>query len=211
MSAYLKDLITSVAETQWQPMLNRKGEAMSGHSTYRTLHVIGDYEQAFTLVVQRKRVKGQVDLEILQSDEEVCAQGYVYRAIATNRETMTDSEIIHWYNQRAEDSENRIKELKLDFGGDTLPCSDFKANALYFSICALAYNLYALMRQLLPEGLETSRVKTIRWRLYAMAAKVVKTGRQVFVKVQAQHQALLDEVLTVMRQFQPPPEQINNN
>lgn len=205
MSAYLKDLITSVAETEWQPLLNRKGEAMSGHSTTRTLHVIGDYEHAFTLVVQRKRVKGQVDLEVLQSEEEVCAQGYVYRAIATNRETMTDSEIVHWYNQRAEDSENRIKELKLDFGGDTLPCSDFNANALYFSICALAYNLYALMRQLLPEGLETSRAKTIRWRLYGMAAKVVKTGRQVFVKVQAQHQALLDEVLTVMRQFQPPP------
>jgi len=205
MSAYLKEMIISVKETDWQPLLNRKGEKMSGHSTTRMLHVIGDYEQAFTLVVQRKRVKGQIDLEVLQSDEEVCAQGYVYRAIATNRETLTDSEIVHWYNQRAEDSENRIKELKLDFGGDTLPCSDFKANAVYFSICALAYNLFALMRQLLPEGLETSRAKTIRWRLYAMAAKVIKTGRQVFVKVQAQHQALLDEVLTAMRQFQLPP------
>jgi len=171
----------------------------------RTLHLIGDYEQAFTIVVQRKEIKGQTDLDILQSDEEVCAQGYVYRAIATNRETMTDSEIIHWYNQRAEDSENRIKELKLDFGGDTLPCSDFDANAVYFSICALAYNLFALMRQLLPEGLETSRAKTIRWRLYAMAAKVIKTGRQTFVKVQAQHQALLNQILTIMREFEPPP------
>ena len=35
---------------------------------------------------------------------------------------------------QAEDSENRIKELKLDFGGDTLPCSDFNANALCFLI-----------------------------------------------------------------------------
>jgi predicted adenine nucleotide alpha hydrolase (AANH) superfamily ATPase len=57
----------------------------------------------------------------------------------------------HWYNQRAEDSENRIKELKLDFGGDTLPCSDFNANALYFRIAALSYHLFALMRQLLPK------------------------------------------------------------
>ncbi len=39
----------------------------------------------------------------LQSDEEVCARGYTYRAIATNRETLTNSAIIHWYNQRAED------------------------------------------------------------------------------------------------------------
>ena len=205
ISADLKQSILSASDSDWQPLLDRKDEAMAGHSTYRTVHVIGDYEQAFTVVVQRKEIKGQTELEIQQSGEEVCAGGYVYRAIATNRETMTDSEIIHWYNQRGEDSENRIKELKLDFGGDTLPCSDFDANAVYFSICALAYNLFALMRQLLPEGLECHRAKTIRWRLYAMAAKVIKTGRQVFIKVQAQHQALLNQILTTMRQFEPPP------
>jgi hypothetical protein len=36
---------------------------------------------------------------------------YVYQSIATNLEGLTDSEIIHFYNQRGEDSENRIKEL----------------------------------------------------------------------------------------------------
>ena len=68
-----------------------------------------------------------------------------------------DSSIVHWYNQRAEDSENRIKELKLDFGGDTLPCSDFKANALYFLISALSYSIFTLMRALLPEELSHHR------------------------------------------------------
>ena len=150
-------------------------------------------------------MKGQTDLAMVQSEQEICAEGYVYRAIATNRNSMSDSEIIHWYNQRAEDSENRIKELKLDFGGDTLPCSNFDANAVYFSICALAYKLFALMRQLLPGELSTHRAKTIRWRLYAMAAKVIQIGRQVFVKVQSQHQTLLNEVLTIMRLFVPPP------
>ena len=54
------------------------------------------------------------------------------------------------------------------------------------------------MRQLLPGGMETSRAKTIRWHLYSMSAKIIKTGRQVFVKVQAQHQTLLDEVVTAI-------------
>ena len=204
MSAPLRELITSTKQADWQPLYDRKGKEISGHSSYRTLHTIGDYDQAFTVVIQRKPMKGQLDLETLQSGEEIFAQAYVYRAIATNRESMSNSEVIHWYKQRAEDSENRIKELKRDFGADTLPCSDFKANALYFSICTLSYNLYALMRQLLPGGMETSRAKTIRWRLYSMAAKIIKTGRQVFVKVQAQHQALLEEVVTAMHQFQPP-------
>ncbi len=203
-SADLRETIACVADNDWQPLLDRNGQAIPDHSTYRGLHCIGGVNKAFTVVIQRKRLKGQADLDATQSDEEVVEQGYLYRAIATNRESLTDSEIVHWYNQRAEDSENRIKELKLDFGGDTLPCSDFEANALYFAICTLAYNLFALMRELLPEELAHHRAKTIRWRLYAMAAKVIKTGRQVFVKVQAQHQALLDQVLLAMRQFEPP-------
>ena len=109
------------------------------------------------------------------------------------------------YNQRAEDSENRIKELKLDFGGDTLPCSDFKANALYFLITALSYNLFALMRQLLPEELAHHRATTIRWRLYGLAAKVVKTGRQIFVKLPEKHRILLERVLYALKEFEPPP------
>jgi len=65
----------------------------------------------------------------------------MYRAMASNRDELSDSEIVHGYNPRGEDSENRLKELKLDFGGDTLPCSDFHANALYFLIMARSYNL----------------------------------------------------------------------
>ena len=131
--------------------------------------------------------------------------GYVYRAMATNRDQLSNNEMLHWYNQRAEDSENRIKELKVDFGGDTLPCSDFKANVLYFLITALSYNVFALMRALLPEELSRHRAFTIRWRLYAMAAKVVKTGRQLWVKLKVQHRALLEKVLLSLREFEPPP------
>ena len=89
----------------------------------------------------------------------------MYRAIAINRDELSDSEIVHWYNQRAEDSENRLKELKLDFGEDVMPCSDFQANALYFLITALSYNVFALMRQLLPGKLAQHRAITVRWRL----------------------------------------------
>ena len=158
-------------------------------------------------MIQRTPLKGQAELE-LESDttsEEICSQGYLYRAIATNQNGLSDSEIIHWYNQRGEDSENRIKELKLDFGGDTLPCSDFNANALYFLITALSYNLFALMRQLLPEELAHHRAPTLRWRLVAIAAKVVKNSRRLFVKVREKHQHLLAQVLEALRRVEPPP------
>lgn len=186
MSATIKHYIDSLNDEDWTPFVTKQGEASRYQDTCRTVHCIGDYEKAFTLVIQRKRIRGQaeLDLDTDTTGEEITSGGYIYRAIATNQDEKSDSHIIHWYNQRGEDSENRIKELKCDFGGDTLPCSDFDANALYFSLCALSYNVFALMRQLLPEELSHHRAMTIRWRLYAMAAKVVKTGRQVWVKLQ---------------------------
>ena len=61
------------------------------------------------------------------------------------------------------------------------------------------------MRQLLPETLSHHRATTLRWCLYGMAAKVVKTGRQLFVQLKEQHQTLLEQVLIALRAFNPPP------
>ncbi|HIJ31990.1 MAG TPA: IS1380 family transposase [Gammaproteobacteria bacterium] len=207
MSRAIKEQIDAFEESEWKPLPNRQGEEIRNQQTCRMVHWIGGYEKPFTLIIQRKQIKGQtaLDLEQEESAEQISDDRYIYRAIATNREEMSDSELVHWYNQRGEDSENRIKELKLDFGGDTLPCSDFQANALYLQICALSYNLFALMRQLLPEELAHHRVTTIRWRLYAIAAKIVKTSRQLYVKAKQKHQLLLQQVLTALRRVDPPP------
>ncbi len=206
-SAAMRAQIEATSDSDWQPLRDKTGQAISGQDTYRTSFCIGGYEKAFSLVIQRKALKGQTspDLDSPDSAEGVSLGGYLYRAIATNRDGLSDSQIIHWYNQRGEDSENRIKEPKLDFGGDTMPCSDVKANALYFLIAALSYNLFALMRQLLPEELAQHRAMTLLWRLYAIAAKVVKTGRQLFVKLKEKHRTLLEQVLLALKEFEPPP------
>ncbi|MBA5249773.1 MAG: hypothetical protein FE834_09660, partial [Gammaproteobacteria bacterium] len=58
------------------------------------------------------------------TDQSFAIGTYVYRMIATNLEGLNNSEIVHFYNQRAEDSENRIKALKDDFGAKQMPCGD---------------------------------------------------------------------------------------
>ena len=61
-----------------------------------------------------------------------------YTVIASNRpENMV--EVIQWYNQRGECSENRIKELKLGYGMERMPCGRFEANAVFFRIGVPAY------------------------------------------------------------------------
>ena len=214
-SAALRAQIAAASASDWPPLLDKKGKAVNGQDTYRTSFCIGEYEKPFTLIIQRTAVTGQASLDLDSSDnsednsenssEEINSGAYIYRAIATNRDSLSDSEIVHWYNQRGEDSENRIKELKRDFGGDTLPCSDFAANVLYFLISALSYNLCALMRQLLPGELSQHRAITLRWRLYAIAAKVVRTGRQLLVKMRENHRLLLERVLLALKEFEAPP------
>lgn len=81
----------------------------------------------------------------MAEEESVQCGRYIYRAIAVSDEAeMNDSQWIEWYNQRGEHSENRIKELKEDFAADCMPCKNFDANALYFALCSLAFNLSAL-------------------------------------------------------------------
>jgi len=202
MSKAIKEQIDVLSDKDWQPLTHKDGTQSSSQSTCRIIHWMTNHETPLTLVIQRKAFKGQSELDLdekVADTTEITHQGYLYRAIVCNREMWTGSQIIHWYNQRGEDSENRIKELKLDFGGDVLPCSDFDANALYFMISALSFNLFALMRLLLPETLSHHRVTTLRWKLYAMAAKVVRTGRQIFIKMTRENHQLLEAVLERIR------------
>jgi len=60
--------------------------------------------------------------------------------IATNGEESAEK-VVRWYNQRGQCSENRIKELKIGFGMERMPCAQFEAHAVFFRIGVLAYNV----------------------------------------------------------------------
>ena len=200
-SAELKTWIKERPESVWQPLV-RDGEEADGQATCRGVHMITGYEEPFTVVVQRTRQGGQQALDLGEADEAddtAMTDGrYLYRALATNRDELSDSELVHWYNQRGEDSENRIKELKKDFAGERLPCGQFEANALYFHLCVTACNLFVLFRHSLPPQWHTCRAPTIRWRLYALAAKVVCHARRVYLKFRPDQAQLVKTLLAAL-------------
>ena len=59
------------------------------------------------------------------------------------------------------------------------------------------------MHQLLPLEFANKRAKYMRHRLYAIAAKAIKTGRKVIIKCQAQYYQLLTKVLNNIKAFKP--------
>ena len=89
--------------------------------------------------------------------------------------------VVKWYNQRRECSENRIKELKIGFGMERMPCGQCEANAIFFRNGVLAYNLYRLfLLKTLATLWHRHQIQTLLWRLYHIAGKIVFHGGQVF-------------------------------
>ena len=206
MTGPVRELARDSAHRDWQPLLDADGWP-TGRETWRTVHDMGADLPPMTLVIERMPKAGQASLDLDGAElpaDELEIDRHVYRAIITSLDGWSNGEIIRWYNQRGEGSENRIKELKADFGADTLPCSDFNANAVFFHLAALACNLYALLRDLSPSVLSRRRALSARPLLYFLPAKIVRTGRQVIVRLCREHRQRLETMLALVGAIGPP-------
>lgn len=132
-------------------------------------------KKAFRLIVVRRPQQGDLF--------DPNAPRYRYTAVASNR-IESAAETLEWYAQRGETSENRIKELKLGFGMERMPCGQLEANAVFFRLGVLAYNLcQGFKRWALKKEWRQHQVQTLRWRLYQTAGKRVRHAGQVVLKV----------------------------
>jgi hypothetical protein len=152
----------------------------------QTVHSMNETKKAFRLVVVRRPVQGKLFEEEGPHER--------YKAIASNRDETAEATVA-WYNRRGEASENRIKELKIGFGMERMPCGEFAANAAFFGIGVLAYNLFVVFkRDALPAEWRRCQVQTLRWRLYQMAGKVVHHAGALVLKVRRSALALLEAI-----------------
>jgi hypothetical protein len=175
----VKTAIAGIKEEQWQPFYTAD-QLATDRQIAEVVHCLNETKDAFRLLVLRWP---NPQPSLFEANE------YCYHAVATNREEAA-SEIIWLHNQRGE-SENWHKELKLGFGMEQLPCGQFEANALFFAIGVLAYNLGLVLKaEVLPAAYRHSTVQTLRWQLYRLAGKLVRHGRQWFLKIRTASEKL---------------------
>ena len=166
MDKGVKESIKAIKE--WRPY---QGDREIGE----TIHTMNNTKEAFRLIIT-----GWPKLQAELFDP----SPYFYHAIATNREEEAP-EVIKLHNQRGE-VENYIKELKSGFGMGWMPCGESYANAVFFRIGVIAYNLFLAMKlPVLPAWYRTFTIQTVRWRLYQIAAVVVRHAHQLLVKIRA--------------------------
>jgi len=126
-------------------------------------------------------------------------RSYRVKGIVTNRDG-DGEELIHWHYERCGKSEEAHALMKTDLAGGTLPSGKFGANAAWWGIVLLSYNLHAAMRLLaLPGPLKKKRLKAIRFALIDAPARVVEHSRQLFVRLARGNPAL--EWLVEMRRL----------
>lgn len=131
----------------------------------------------FIVVRQEKELRPRSSgkqLSLFEEDE-IIGQ-YRYSAYVTNLD-LPPLEVWHMYRGRA-DSENRIKELKEDFGIASFSCNSFDALEATLNWTMMAYNLMSLFRQIVLQVNPQPQLKTLRYKLFATAAYITKNGNQ---------------------------------
>jgi hypothetical protein len=170
--------ISNIGGQDWRPYQNG--------AIAETVHCMNKTDEAFRLVVIRRCHQGQLFEQAPVTER--------YFAIATNRKQAAE-DLVGWYNQRGQCSENRIKELKIGFGMERMPCGQFEANAMFFRIGVLAYNIFRLFVLKTLEGAwHQHQVQTLRWKLYATAGKIVFRGRYIWLKVRRHLRELFAQI-----------------
>ena len=174
LDAAVKQAIKNLAESEWKPYRTAEGLA-TDREIAETVHSMNRTKQAFRLIVLRW-LNPQPNL--------FEAERYGYHAVASNREEGA-AEVICKHNGRG-NGENWHKELKRGVGMEQMPCGQFQANAMYFAVGVLAYNLAQLLkRQVLPESYRTATLATLRWKVYRLAGKLVRHARGLILQIKA--------------------------
>ena len=172
MDKAVKALIETIKEDQWV-----EPENGCGYKIAETIHCMNRTSQAFRLVI--KRQPKQRDLFKNEEDE------FKYHAIATNysKEEKNAYEVIKWHNQRGQ-AENFNKEVKIGFGMERMPCGQSKANAVYFRIGIIAYNLFQGFKRIsCPEAWQKHTIGTFRWKMVQVAGRIVRHAGEVILKL----------------------------
>jgi len=106
--------------------------------------------------------------------------GYTFHALVTTLE-LSPVEAWHFYNGRA-DSENRLKELKEDFGADGFCLQSFDGTEAAFRLICFLFNLIADFKREVTRD-ESSRLMTLRNQVLVVGAILGADGRKPVLRL----------------------------
>lgn len=110
--------------------------------------------------------------------------GYRYTCYITNL-NLPAAEVWRLYRNRA-NCENRIKELKYDYGLDKMNEQSFDATEASLLLMTIAYNFMSLFKQIIVGGNVRNRLSTLRYKILAIPATIECSNNKVIVNMALQ-------------------------
>ena len=130
------------------------------------------------IVTKTPRKDGQINL--------FTGESCLYSAILTNDTTLSDDQVVFFYNQRGA-SEREFDVLKNDFGWNNMPFSLIEQNTVFLMITAICRNLYDYIIRTFSlkfKHLSPSfRLKKFIFRFICIPARWIKSSRQVQLRL----------------------------
>lgn len=117
----------------------------------------------------------------------------VYLAIATTRPGNA-REVVRWFWGKAGTIEHAHDVVKNELGGGVPPCGRFGANAAWFRMATLTYNVLSVLRKVGPDDLRHARPKRLRYQLLTIPTTLISHARQVLARTSAQFRRARDLV-----------------
>jgi hypothetical protein len=144
-------------------------------------------------LIERPQARGRKLLDV---------PGYMFHAVVTTL-ALPAADVWRFYNHRAE-SENRIKELKEDFGADGFCVRSFHGTEAVFRLICCLYNLFAEFKRDIVRDSAT-RLLTLRHQVLVVGAILGADGRRRVLRLglrgpwRARFATLLARVATTLR------------
>ena len=159
-----------------------------------------DWKQPRRMVAVRKNIEvlPKATGKLLLFDEPVGK--YRYSLYVTNLDLPAE-QIWVSYKDRA-DAENRIKELKYDFGLDTFCMDKFWAKEAAFRTIMIGYNLMSLFRQAVLQTKTQATLSTLRFKCFALGSWISKHAGKTTLKVSVigEKRKWIDGLFDIVRQ-----------
>ena len=201
MSSELRDAVADTPEEEWHDL--RSGDDLSAGATCQQWAEV-DYVPNWTayskrgpyyrFLVVRERMRKpplpgmEVESERASRFVSIGEAGwYKVSAVVTNRSLVGD-DLIGWYRERCGKGEEVHGLVKRDLAAGRLPSGLFGANAAWWSIAALAFNLNSAIKRLGLGGQWLSkRLKAVRFGLVNLPGRVVRHGRRMIIRLAGDH------------------------
>jgi len=174
--------VRRISQNAWKQGRNPDGTEPDYHVA-ETVHTMDNTAEAFRLVIKRSHRIQQADL---------FDGNYHYWIVATNISVQEkDAQaVLDFHNGRGEmpacrtGRERLIGELKHHYNLDHLPCGQFSANGLYFTIGLLAFTLVQLLkRHYFGDDWKRKSIRSLRYYWLHLPSRIVSHARYTIARV----------------------------